>query len=228
MQKVLLVEDEELIRTMMKINLEKAGYEVACCHNAESMLEMVTNDYFDLILLDIMLPGMQGDQGLIQLRERNVKIPVIMVTAKNNIEIKVEALEAGADDYLAKPFNVQELLARVHAIIRRSQGERMIPSNRRIKIGEFEIDIDKCKAYSNNGEITLSEKEIKLLTFFQTHAGESLQRMDILEEVWGMDTDPTPRTIDNYIVKFRKLFERDLDNPQHFLTVRSKGYRFVT
>jgi len=120
--RVMVVEDEELIRTMIKINLEKAGYDVTCSQDAESMLTALDRDPFDLVLLDIMLPGMSGEEGLAAIRQRQLKTPVIMVTAKHSIETKVSTLGSGADDYIAKPFNMQELLARVSAIIRRTKG----------------------------------------------------------------------------------------------------------
>jgi len=225
--RILVVEDEELIRTMMKINLEKAGYDVTLCNNAEHLLEVVADQYFDLILLDIMLPGISGEEALKKLRDRKIITPVIMVTAKNSIETKVTTFETGADDYISKPFNMKELLARVKAHIRRSQGERVLPSSQIMKIGPFVVDFDKLTAQTQKGEITLSEKESQLLALFNAHAGETLTRIDILEEVWGMNADPTPRTIDNFIVKFRKWFEEDPESPKHFFTVRAKGYRFL-
>jgi two-component system, OmpR family, alkaline phosphatase synthesis response regulator PhoP len=225
--RILVVEDEELIRTMMKINLEKAGYEVTLCQDAEQLLLVVEDQYFDLILLDIMLPGISGEEALKQLRDRNIITPVIMVTAKNSIETKVTTFETGADDYISKPFNMKELLARVKAHIRRSQGERALPSSQIMKIGPHVVDFDKLTAQTQLGEIALSEKESQLLALFNAHAGETLTRIDILEEVWGMNADPTPRTIDNFIVKFRKWFEENPEAPNHFFTVRAKGYRFL-
>ncbi|MCP4215603.1 MAG: response regulator transcription factor [bacterium] len=226
MDKVLVVEDEELIRTMIKLNLEKSGYAVTCLQDAESLLQLVREAYYDLILLDVMLPGMSGEKALKKIREMGIKTPVIMATAKNDIDTKADSFEYGADDYIAKPFNMKELLMRVKAVIRRSRGDRVIPSHRIMKIGGFQVDLEKGIATGEAGTLTLSTKEVGLLTYFNTRPGQALSRADILEEVWGMDSDPTPRTIDNYIVKLRKMFEEDPENPGHFISVRSKGYRF--
>ncbi|MCP4156610.1 MAG: response regulator transcription factor [bacterium] len=227
MNKVLVVEDEELIRSTIKLNLKKEGYNVSSSSDSEGMMAALETDYFDLILLDIMMPGMSGDVALKTIREQGINTPVIMVTAKNDIGSKANAFDYGADDYISKPFDMIELLMRVKAVIRRSQGARVIPSNRIIQIGNFNVDLDNRTASTKEGEITLSEKETKLLFYFNTHHGETLKRVDILEEVWGMDVAPTPRTIDNFIVKFRRLFEEDPENSKHFISVRSKGYRFL-
>lgn len=225
--KVLIVEDDELILTMMKINLEREGYFVKCLKDAESMLDCINQDCFDVILLDIKLPGMSGEEALNRIKKSGIETPVIMVTAKNDINVKVNTLNCGADDYIAKPFNIKELLARVKAVVRRCQGKRVIPSHRMIKIGNFNVNLETRMAATNLGEMLLSEKESNLLAFFNQHIGKTLRRDDILDEVWGIDSDPTPRTIDNYIVKFRKLFEKNPDNPIHFITVHSAGYRFT-
>lgn len=227
MYKILVVEDDELILNMIKINLERKNYEVTVFRDAENMFRCIQREYFDLMLLDIMLPGMHGDEVLKKIREQNINIPVIMVTAKNDVSSKINSLDYGADDYITKPFNITELLARVKANIRRSQGKRVIPSHCILKIGSYEVNFQKRTASSNTGNITLSEKEINLLILFHQHIGETLRRIDILDEVWGMDSDPTPRTIDNYIVKFRKLFEEDPEKPKHFITVHSTGYCFL-
>ncbi len=227
MHKILVVEDDELIRTTLKLNLEKSGYLVQSCGDAETMLEIFNHHHFDLLLLDIMLPGESGLKGLKQIRARGIKTPVIMVTARSDITSKLDTFQYGADDYLTKPFDMRELLVRVKAIIRRSQGERTIPSDRIMRIGHFQVDLEKRTASTNNGEVSLSEKETNLLAYFNTRPQETLKRVDILEEVWGMDADPTPRTIDNYIVKFRRLFEENPEKPKHFISVRARGYRFL-
>ncbi len=133
MARVAVLEDEELIRTMLKLNLEKAGYGVRCFNDAESMLAAVDSDFYDLFLMDVKLPGMPGVEALKRIRLKNIKTPAIMVTSKNDIETKSDSFQYGADDYISKPFNMKELLMRVKAVIRRSQGERSIPSERMIK-----------------------------------------------------------------------------------------------
>ncbi|RME30226.1 MAG: DNA-binding response regulator, partial [Deltaproteobacteria bacterium] len=136
------------------------------------------------------------------------------------------ALEQGADDYLPKPFDVAELLARVTAIIRRSQGERVIPAKNILTIGRFRVNLATREAETLQGPQVLSEKEAGLLEFLARCRGEVVSRADILDEVWGMDATPTERTVDNFIVKLRKMFEPDPENPRHFITVRGRGYRF--
>ncbi|MEN8154605.1 MAG: response regulator transcription factor [Acidobacteriota bacterium] len=224
--KIGIVEDDELIRNMIRINLEKSGFEVVGFSEAEKMYSYIRKGYVDILILDIMLDGITGTDLLKKLREKQINIPVLMVTAKNDIQNKINTLNMGADDYLPKPFNMEELIARVKALVRRSQGKRFIPSSQILILNGFKISFSSRKCDSNQGEIILSEKEIKLLSFFVSNIGQTIKRADILEEVWGMDVSPTPRTVDNFILKFRKLFEKDPSNPQHFISVRNKGYRF--
>jgi two-component system, OmpR family, alkaline phosphatase synthesis response regulator PhoP len=224
--RIWIVEDEELIRTMLRINLERNGYQVTAFTDAESMLSHLEGEFFDILLLDIMLPGMSGDEALYLLRKKGLTVPVLMLTAKQDTESKVKMFENGADDYLAKPFNMDELLARVRALIRRSQSVKEIPSDRQLQIGSYYANLGTRVAVTRFGEVLLSEKEAKLLKFFAHNEGKTLSRNDILEEVWGLDVDPTPRTVDNFIVKLRRLFEAEPDKPKHFITVRSTGYLF--
>ncbi|MBN1550283.1 response regulator transcription factor [bacterium] len=224
--KILVAEDSELIRTMLRINLERHGFQVTTCESGEMMLDHMQKNRFDVVLLDIMLPGMPGDEALNILRRQNINTPVLMLTVKRDTQSKVRAFEKGADDYLSKPFDMEELIARVRALLRRSQGERSIPSRGIIYIDSFEINLETGFAETNTGPTQLTDKEVKLLAYFARNPNRNLSRNDILEEVWGLDVDPTPRTIDNFIVKFRKLFEVDAENPRHFITIRFSGYRF--
>lgn len=224
--KIAVVEDDALIRNMVLINLKKSGYDVLGFEDGESMLERSERELFDLVILDIMLPGISGIDVLAALRKSRSDMPVLMLTARGDVRDKVAALKIGADDYLTKPFDIQELSARVHALLRRSHGARHIPAGRVLVINRFKINLDSRVCQSNKGDVILSEKEIKLLEFFSRRAGETLDRTDILEEVWGMDVFPTPRTVDNFVLKFRKLFETHPEEPKHFLSVRGQGYRF--
>jgi two-component system alkaline phosphatase synthesis response regulator PhoP len=226
--KIAVVEDDELIRHMVRINLTKQDFQVHCFSSGESLLERASDESFDLFILDILLPGISGLELLAKLRESLLytNAPVLILTVQGQVEKKITALDQGADDYLVKPFNMDELLARVKALIRRSQGKRSIPANRLLMINHYQVDLSTRVCQSNRSEVVLSEKEIKLLEFFSRHPGETLRRADILEEVWGMDVSPTPRTIDNFILKFRKLFESNPDKPEHFISVRNQGYRF--
>jgi len=226
MQRVAVVEDEELIRTMLRLNLEKEGYEVDSFGSAEGLLEVLEQKHYDILLLDIMLPGMSGEDVIGEIRKKGITLPILMVTAKVDLGTKVSTFKRGADDYLSKPFDMEELLLRVKALIRRSQGEREIPSDNLVTISEYEVNLDTRLGSSSQGEVKLTEKERDLLRLFCQNPGRTLTRTDILEEVWGMDVYPTSRTIDNFILRFRKLFEEDPERPRHFITVRSTGYRF--
>ncbi len=225
--KIAIVEDDELIRDMIKVHLEKNGFEVECFSSSESFLNMPGDNIYDLIILDFILPGLSGEQLLMKIRGRGDDTPVLFLTVKDDIPTRIRAFHTGADDYVTKPFNLEVLLARSKALIRRSQGRRRIPSSRILVINNLKIDTTSRVCESNIGEVILSEKEMRLLVYLTQHSGESLSRADILEEVWGMDVVPTPRTVDNFILKFRKLFEDNPKQPRHFLSVRSKGYRFV-
>ncbi|MGE5343954.1 MAG: response regulator transcription factor [Candidatus Omnitrophota bacterium] len=226
--KIAVLEDNELIQNMLKINLEKYDFQVSCFSDSETLIEQTQHTPFDLFILDIFLPGMSGMEALEILRSERIhqNTPVLMLTVQQQLQSKINALNSGADDYLVKPFNMEELLARVNALIRRSHGNRSLPSNRLMLVNGFKIDLSTRECESNKGKVVLSEKEITLLEYFSKRPGQTLLRADILEEVWGMDVSPTPRTIDNFILKFRKLFETNPENPQHFLSVRNKGYRF--
>jgi DNA-binding response OmpR family regulator len=226
-QKILLVEDEELVGTMVRLNLESAGYHVAWLRNGNEGAERAAAETFDLILLDIGLPGLNGLSILRGLRKGGVQTPVMLLTARSDVPTKVEALEIGADDYLPKPFDVAELIARVNAVLRRSRSERAVPSDQLVRVGEYGINLGTRRALSTEGEVTLSEKEAALVRLLVRSGGKVLTRSDILDEVWGMDVTPSERTVDNYIVRLRRLFEPDPEIPVHILTVRGEGYRFV-
>lgn len=224
--KIAIVEDDELIGNLIKVNLEKNGYQAVLFPSAESLLGQIRKEFFDLFILDILLPGISGLKLLEKLRSKSIDIPVLMLTVKNSIQQKITALNTGADDYLVKPFYIEELLARVGALLRRSFGNRSIPSNQVLILNNYKIDLHTRECASNVGKVILSEKEVKLLSYFVLNTGKTLNRADILEEVWGMDVSPTPRTIDNFVLKFRKLFEENPEKPRHFISVRNKGYRF--
>jgi len=225
--KVLLVEDEELVGVMVRLNLENAGHTVVWVRTGTEGAQRATSEPFDAVLLDIQLPGRDGLSVLRQLREGGVGTPVMMLTARSEIATKVEALGIGADDYLPKPFDVAEMVARVNALVRRARADRAIPSDHLIAIGSFTVNLDTREAQSNEGAVTLSEKEVALVRVLVRSTGSVLKRSDILEEVWGMDQSPTTRTVDNFILRLRRLFEPDPEKPRHILTVRGEGYRFV-
>jgi len=224
--KIAVVEDNELIANMIELNLEQNGYVVRHFPDGESLLRQTGRELFDLVVLDILLPGISGLDVLAKLRKTKFDAPVLMLTVETNVQNKIKALNSGADDYLVKPFNMEELLARARALIRRSHGKRSVPSSQVLVINDHKINLSTRVCESNMGEVVLSEKEARLLSYFSLRPGQTLRRADILEEVWGMDVSPTPRTVDNFVLKFRKLFEPNPEDPRHFISVRNKGYRF--
>lgn len=226
-EKILVVEDEALVGTMVRLNLEDAGYQVVWVKDGASAARLAVDEPFDLILLDIALPGTDGITVLRQLRKSGIGTPIMMLTARSDVNTKVQAFDLGADDYLPKPFDVAEMIARVHALVRRSRAERVIPSDNLLRIGSVEVNLASRQAQTAQGEVTLSEKEAALIRLLVQSHGKVLKRSDILEEIWGMDVAPTERTIDNFIVRLRRLFEPDPEKPIHILTIRGEGYRFV-
>lgn len=226
-ERILVVEDEALVADMVRLNLEHAGYEVVAVGDGESGLRAHPSTPFDLAILDVMLPGIDGFTVARTWRSQGVSTPVLMLTARGETAAKVAGLDAGADDYLAKPFAMPELLARVRALIRRHHSARGVPSSRVVKLGGFEAHFDTREATTNEGRVTLTETECALLEYLVAREGEMLSRAEILENVWGMDRFPTARTVDNYVLRLRKLFEVDPEDPRHILTVRGRGYRFV-
>lgn len=224
--KVAVVEDDKLISALIQSNLRKKGYQALCFSDAESLIDRLEGESFDLIVLDIRLPGISGIEALEDLRKKQMDIPVLMLTVTSAVHNKILALNLGADDYLVKPFHMDELLARVKVLLHRSHGKRSLPASHILVINGYRINLENRICESRTGEVSLSQKEAALLAFFSQHPSETLSRTDILEEVWGMDVFPTPRTIDNFVHKFRRLFEKNPKKPKHFLTVRHQGYRF--
>jgi len=227
MSRILLVEDDELVGTMVCMNLENQGHELRWCRDGVQGLEAATETPFDLVLLDISLPGSDGFAVLQGMRKRGVGTPVLMVTARSDVGSKVKALDMGADDYLAKPFDIAELVARVRALVRRSTAERQVPASRVLRFDRYRIDLDSREAETNEGLVVVGEKEAEILALLVRADGAVLSRADIIEEVWGLDAFPVERTVDNYLVRLRKLFEPDPRQPRHILTVRGAGFRFI-
>lgn len=226
---IAVLEDNELIRNLVRLNLESRGYAVTEFAEGGVLLDSVKQKGFDLYILDHLLPGITGSEVLTRLRAMGAAAPVLMLTVRGDVQSKIRALNAGADDYLVKPFDMEELQARVNALLRRSRTR--IPATERERflfVGDFRINPESRECETNQGVTVLSEKEINLLAFFIGRPGVTLSRADILEEVWGMDVSPTPRTVDNFILKFRKLFEKNPEIPKRFISVRNTGYRYET
>lgn len=223
-ERILIIEDERLVRELVALNLRHAGYAVDQAADFPSALVKLKAGEFELALVDVMLPGGDGFELVRQARAAGIRAPMLMLTARTDTHAKVRALDGGADDYLTKPFDVDELLARARALLRRARGEA--PSNRPVEIGPYQVRLDSGEALTREGRVTLSEKELRLLTVFLAHEDQPLTRADILEEVWGMDASPVDRTVDNFVLRLRRLFEPDPDNPVHFVTLRGRGYLF--
>lgn len=225
-KKIAIIEDDDLIRNMIKLNLEKLGYIVEGFASAEEARSLYNGELFDVIILDVVLPGISGFEFLKGIRKEENNTPVLMLTVQGEVASRLKAFDRGVDDYMVKPFNMSELSARVKALIRRSQEERRLPAGEFLVINGHRINTLTRASESQSGSVSLSEKEVNLLIYLTSHPHEVLTRADILEEVWGMDVAPTPRTVDNFILKFRRLFENNPDKPKFFISVRNKGYRF--
>ncbi|MBI1946259.1 MAG: response regulator transcription factor [Deltaproteobacteria bacterium] len=222
--RILVVEDEPLVRDLVALNLRHAGYEVSTAATWPEGLAAITRSPFELALVDVMLPGGDGMELVAKARAAGVSCPVLMLTARGETAAKVRGLDSGADDYMTKPFDVPELLARVRALLRRA-GRRPTTAPRFVW-GSYWIRFDTGQAQTNEGEVTLSDKELRLMQQLVAHENSVLSRADLLEEVWGMDAFPTDRTIDNFVLRLRRLFEPDPENPVHLVTVRGRGYMF--
>jgi DNA-binding response OmpR family regulator len=227
MSRILLVEDDELVGTMVSLNLEADGHSVCWCRDGTGGLATARSEPFDLLLLDIALPGIDGFALLASLRRGGIGAPVLMLTARSDVGSKVRALDAGADDYLAKPFDLSELVARVRALVRRARAEREVPADLVISFDRYRLDLTTREAVTNEGPMVIGEKEAAILALLVRADGRVLTRADILEEVWGLDAYPVERTVDNYLVRLRRYFEPDPAQPCHILTVRGAGFRFV-
>lgn len=225
---VLLVEDEENLHEALKLNLELEGYEVTSAMDGAAALKAVENEYFDLIILDVMLPEMDGISVTETIRISNNEVPILILSAKNSSADRVLGLKKGADDYLTKPFNLEELLLRVHKLINKNkklQDKSTLGDS--YSFGKSTIDFKAQEATDINGQrIQLSKKETMLLKLLIENKNEVVPREKILQAVWGYNVYPTTRTIDNFILNFRKYFEEDSRNPRYFHSVRGVGYKY--
>jgi two-component system alkaline phosphatase synthesis response regulator PhoP len=226
---ILIAEDEESLREALKLNLELENYEITTADTGPAVLKLVKNEYFDLIVLDIMLPDMDGITVCETIRMQHNNVPILFLSARNSSADRVEGLKKGGDDYLTKPFNLEELLLRV---------DKLIVKNKKIREPQAVADIyefDGCKIDfaahecidKGGNRQELSKKEAALLKLLVENEGNVVSREHILQVVWGYNVYPTTRTIDNFILNFRKYFEEDSRNPKHFHSVRGIGYKFT-
>lgn len=229
---LLVVEDEEHLAAGLKLNFELEGYHVDTASTGREASErLLQSEGYDGIILDIMLPDMDGFELCRRLRGAGNFTPVLMLTARNAAEDRVTGLDVGADDYLAKPFDLPELLARVRSLLRRrgwdnTSGERGRDASVLI-FGDTRINFDTHEAFRGEASITLTQLEFDLLRYFAENAGRVLSRAELLEKVWMLKNYPNTRTVDNFIVRLRRHFEVDPTKPQFFRSVRGTGYKFV-
>lgn len=223
--RILLVEDEEQIRKLVKLNLEMEGYEVVGCDNGKTALEVIDSQHFDLLILDIMLPEVNGLQICEKVRLKNRQVAIMMVSAKDTSHDRIAGLKIGADDYLTKPFNLEELLLRVHNLLKRAATTPSLQEDE-FNFGENRINFTTYEAHGIHGPISLTQKEVLLLKLLIERKNQVVSRQQILQNVWGYDVYPSTRTIDNFILAFRKYFEEDQKNPQYFFSIRGVGYKF--
>ncbi|HYL04001.1 MAG TPA: response regulator transcription factor [Steroidobacteraceae bacterium] len=229
--RVLVVEDDPHLAAGVMENLRAEGFEVATAGDGGEALAWLRTNRCALVVLDVMLPGVDGLAVCRTMRDQGDSTPVLFLTARGDPVDRVRGLEAGGDDYLAKPFHLQEFLLRVRAILRRWDWYRSASATAAtaiLRFGGNEVDFRAFRARAWNGEAQeLTEKEAMILKVLAEHAGEIVSREDLLERVWGYDVFPSTRTVDNFILRLRKRFEKDPANPRHFLTVWGVGYRFL-
>jgi two-component system alkaline phosphatase synthesis response regulator PhoP len=225
---ILLAEDEENLHEALKLNLELEGYDVTSTFTGSETLQKVQQEYFDLLILDVMLPDVDGISITETIRVQNNEVPILILSAKNTSSDKVLGLKKGADDYLTKPFNLEELLLRVQKLIdknKKMQDKDTVGNT--YHFGGHIIDFKAQEAILQSGErIQLSKKEAMLLKLLLENKNDVVPREKILQTVWGYNVYPTTRTIDNFILNFRKYFEQDSRNPRYFHSVRGVGYKY--
>jgi|ERR1019366_2367391 two-component system alkaline phosphatase synthesis response regulator PhoP len=227
-QHILLVEDEEHLLKTILLNLELEGYSVTTAINGIEAVNKFGKGYFDLVILDVMLPEMNGFDVCEAIRKENTEIPILFLTAKGSSSDRVQGLKLGADDYLTKPFNLEELLLRVQILLRRNKNSIPEKDIELYVFGDNEINFVSYEIKGvNDLKTEISKREIALLKLLIKRKGEVVSREEILDSVWGTDVYPSSRTIDNYILAFRKYFEKNQREPLHFQSIRGVGYKFT-
>jgi DNA-binding response OmpR family regulator len=225
-KRILIIEDEEDLIKGLKLNLSDEGFDVDWAVDGAEGLHKALEEKPDLIILDIMLPEMDGLEVCRELRQNKIGIPVIMLTAKGEEIDKVVGLEIGADDYMTKPFSIRELIARIKVQLRRGEREGKAVSEV-YSFGDVEVDSAQFKVRRKGKELDLTSLEMEILKYFIAHRGEVVSRDDLLDKIWGYESYPTTRTIDNHILKMRKKIEEDHSHPRYILSVYGGGYRFT-
>ncbi|MCU4155045.1 response regulator transcription factor [Carboxylicivirga sp. A043] len=228
MKRILIVEDEPDMQSGIKDNLEFEGYEVDTASDGKEGLVKILYNNFDLVLLDVMLPLMSGFDVCKKVRHENNDTPIIFLTAKGEEIDKVIGLESGGDDYLTKPFSLRELLARVKAVLRRTEKKETNTAASNIEIGRLSVDFDTYTATVDGQQVKMTSKEFEILQYLLKHKNATISRDSLLDNVWGYDFQPTARTIDNFILKLRQKIEDNPNEPEIIITVHGMGYRLVS
>lgn len=232
MPKILIVEDEPAMLMGLRDNFEFEDYQVETATNGQEGLEKAQNETFDLIVSDVMMPKLSGFDLCRKLRESGNKTPIILLTAKGQEIDRVLGLEIGADDYVTKPFSLRELLARVKAVLRRTQNvgnsaNEVSAEQQKIQIGRLAIDFEAYQAWENEEEIPLTHREFDVLHYLFLRSHKTVSRDELLQKVWGFEQAPTSRTVDNFILKLRQKLEFDSAKPRFLHTVHGIGYKFI-
>ncbi|HXH19064.1 MAG TPA: response regulator transcription factor [Chitinophagales bacterium] len=226
--RILLVEDEKNLLEAIRFNLEMEDYEVEPALNGLQALKKFKEQRFNLVILDVMIPEMDGFAVCEKIRLDNMDIPILFLTAKDAHADKIKGFRLGADDYVTKPFNLEEVLMRVQVLVKHSmKGTKDEVTFKSYKFGDNEINFATYEAKGVNGIVKLTKKEAQLLKLLIDHRNQAVSRQQILQYVWEYDIFPSTRTIDNFILSFRKYFEKDLRNPRYFHSIRGVGYKFT-
>jgi DNA-binding response OmpR family regulator len=225
MTKLFIIEDDPAILRGLQDGLSEERMTIQTAADGEKGFRLALREQFDLIILDLMLPSKNGIDICRDLRNKGIHTPILMLTSKKHEADKVLGLEIGADDYMTKPFGMRELIARIHALLRRKKnGQRPAQT---AAFGDISVDFVKQELVKGKRPVKLSAKEFKLLRYFIEHDGDVISRDQLLDELWGYDITPTTRTVDNYILSLRKKIEKDPGRPRHLITVHTAGYKFL-
>ena len=226
---ILIVDDEKDIVELVAYNLSREGYQIARAYDGHQALQYISENKPDLVILDLMLPGISGFEicRLVRKKPETESLPIIMLTAKSDSVDKITGLEIGADDYLTKPFNVRELLARVRAVLRRWDSPENPENVEKVSLPGLEVNFRTYEVTVEGKKIDIGPTELKLLQFFVMHPGWVYTRGQLLDNVWGNESFVEPRTVDVHISRLRAAIEKDTDDPRYILTVRGIGYKFV-
>jgi DNA-binding response OmpR family regulator len=226
--KILLVEDEETLAAGLEFNLTEEGYSVTWAKDGKIALEYFNSQEFDLIILDIMLPYINGFDVAKKVREKSPQMPILILTARSGVEDRVKGLELGADDYLAKPFHLQELLLRVKGMLKRKMWYKHAASAQpAYSFGNNKINFENLECYTTDAQIRLTQQEAMVLKYLIDNKGKIVSRKELIENVWHLNPEIETRTVDNFIVRLRKYFESDPSSPVYFKSIRGAGYMFT-